>query len=263
MQPIRYRPSTVRPLATVVVALALSLAAAGAAGAARADDDEAPPPPVKTLHPVGWGIQISLSGGYLAQPPGITNFRTPSNFSYRGLEGTTVLPDSGAALIAIEAGLSYQLPTLLSIPLVGLRGALPIGGWTDRTFPSTPEPTQLHLISDSFIEALGPGLGLHAEVGNVLLTASAQPLLEIYHARGTLTQGMLTTDIGGYGYSLGVDGDASVCLQGSFISESFRGDSAWGCLYAAPFLLRAGGGEPTFWNGMLVGVRLFATSRKF
>lgn len=252
------RPSSVR-LASVFLAFAMTLVAAGA----RADDERDEPAPTKTLHPAGWGIQISVAGGFLAQPPGITDFRTPSNFSYRGLDGTTVLPDSGAALISIEAGLSYQLPTLLSVPLIGLRGALPIGGWTDRTFPSTPEPTQLHLISDSFIEVSAPGIGLHVEAGNALLMASVQPVLEVYHARGTLTQGMLTTDIGGYGYSLGVDGDASLCLQGGFIADSLRGDTAWGCLYASPFLVRAGGGEPTVWNGMLVGVRLFATTRKF
>ena len=231
------------------------------ARSARADDDDGPPR--KTLHPEGWGLQIGLSAGYLAQPPGITDFRTPSQFTYRGLDGTTVQPDSGAALLSMEAGLSYHLRTLVSFPLVSLRGAIAIGPTFERTFPSTPEETRLRMFSDSVIELSGPGLGLHVEAGNALLTASAQPVLEVYHARGTLTQGMLTTDLGGYGYSIGLDGDAAVCAQIGFLKESWSGDTGWGCLYASPFLVRAGGGEPAFWNGMLVGVRLFATSIKW
>jgi hypothetical protein len=219
----------------------------GLARSARADD---------SVYGTGSGFVYSfgLFGGYLDNPPGLTQFRTPHGFSYRGLEGQTLRSDSGAALIGMEVDGYYYTGTPLHFPLLGARVAYPMNTGLDRTLDDAGTPVRLHLENDGWYELLLPGVGFHVTTEPVLITAQLQPAIEVYSMKGTLTEGLVTADVGAKGVSFGVDAEVDVCPNVWWLSPN----RAWLCFYDAPILWRSKSDESVPYNGMLFGVRIIA-----
>jgi hypothetical protein len=231
---------------------------------AQEDPSFPDPRPQKPIqHPNGFGISLGLFGGYVSQPPGITNFRTPSGFAYTGLDGAVVQPDGGVGLLGADFLLSYQFKTILWIPVLGARFGFPVGYGFAREIASTPTPSTLRIGSKLWGEFLLPGLGLHFETRTWLVSGALQPVVEFYEVSGTLTQGVLTTELRGSGGSFGADGEVKVCLQGGVLLESLTTDAGWFCLFGAPMLFRTNDSRDPIWNGTLIGISAFGTTPKW
>ncbi|HEX7663961.1 MAG TPA: hypothetical protein VF407_05615 [Polyangiaceae bacterium] len=232
-----------------------------------ADATSADPPPVTdadaTVHKSTTISGLSLEGGlfvgYLANPPGLTNFTTPDGFAYRGLDHHTLRANSGAGLIGAELQLGYVTSWPFQFPLLGARIAYPISTGLDRTIGDPGGPVDIHLVNESWGELLLPGVGFHFGNTHWLLMAHAQPALEFYSLTGTLTQQAITVDIGAAGASFGIDADISACAGFSTFGGS-KDSGGWVCAYASPLLWRTSSDQQAAFNGMLFGVRVFAVS---